>query len=162
MDPISEQRLSQINPFLAAKVRALTDSLARAGVTIRVVQALRTWDQQAALYAQGRTGPGAIVTKCVSGNSWHNFGLAVDVAPFTNDGVHAYPVPDWNSAHPCWKQMEDAARGAGFVCGADFRTFPDNPHLQLTGRFPVNPDDEVRQLFKDGGVQAVWDEAGTL
>lgn len=183
MDSNSETRLAQINPAIAMMVRILAANLADASVAdeIRVVQGLRSWDQQAALYAEGRTAPGVpcvhdgvarpvgtcpvhhlgeIVTRSEPGNSWHNFGLAVDVAPFTNDGVHAFKVPDWNADHPNWKQMEAAARLAGFVCGADFRTFPDNPHLQLTGRFPVNPDDEVRQIFKDAGMQAVWEESG--
>lgn len=159
MDAISEERLNQVHPTLALKVRALADALAKQNIEIRVVQGLRSWAEQAALYAKGRTAPGAIVTKCVPGNSWHNFGLAVDVAPSLNAPGAPY-VPDWNAGHPTWKAMEAAARMLGFVCGADFRTFPDNPHLQITGRFPVNPDDEVRQLFKDGGMLAVWQEAG--
>lgn len=158
MDAISESRLQQVNPKLAALVRDLYTALVIQNIEIRVVQGFRSWTEQAALYAQGRTAPGPIVTKCVPGNSWHNFGLAVDVAPSINPPDGPY-VPDWNASHPTWKAMTDAARALGFVCGADFRTFPDNPHLQLTGRFPVNPDDEVRQLFTDGGVQAVWDEA---
>jgi peptidoglycan L-alanyl-D-glutamate endopeptidase CwlK len=159
MEKISEIRLERVNPKLANAVRMLSNQLVLLNIEIRVVQGLRSWAEQQALYDQGRTTQGAIVTKCVPGMSWHNFGLAVDVAPDLNAPGKPY-VPDWNPNHLTWKTMEANARSLGFVCGADFRTFPDNPHLQITGRFPVNPDDEVRQLFKDGGVQAVWDEAG--
>jgi hypothetical protein len=56
--------------------------------------------------------------------------------------------------------MEALGQSLGLEVGAYWRSFPDAPHFQLTGRFPVGaPSDEVRQLFKDGGMQAVWDEA---
>lgn len=123
------------------------------GIVIRVTQSLRPWATQEALYAQGRTAPGSIVTNAEPGFSWHNFGLAVDVAPF--DGA----LPDWNITHPVWQRLVSVGDSLGLLSGAEWRTFPDWPHFQLTGRFPVTPDDEVRYLFKEGGLQAVWDAA---
>jgi len=167
MDNISESRLALIHPTVAAKVREAADALSAQGIEVRVVQGLRSWNDQAALYAKGRTlingqwkitDPKLIVTRCVPGNSWHNFGLAIDMAP--DDPAIAGYQPDWNAGHPSWKAMIDAFKASGFVDGAEFRSFPDNPHFQMTGRFPVNPTDEVRQLFKDGGVKGVWSEIG--
>lgn len=164
MDRVSEFRLLLICPAVADKVRQLAALL---GFEVRVVQGLRSWNEQQKLFEEGRSlvdgkwvvsEPSKVVTKCKPGNSWHNFGLAVDVAP--DDPLLPGYQPDWHAEHPTWKKMEETARSLGFVCGADFRTFPDNPHLQITGRFPVNPTDEVRQLFKDGGMKAVWMEAG--
>lgn len=160
MDNVSEARLCGVHPYVARKVRELAAHLEDEGIVIRVVQAFRSYADQDKLYAQGRTAPGEIVTRCVPGNSWHNYGLAVDVAPFTRDGVHAYPVPDWNATHPAWHRIEEVGVSLGFVAGANFRTFPDNPHLQITGRFPVNPSCEVRHLFFEGGVAVVWEESG--
>ena len=151
MDAISEARLSLVVPALAKKARALASVLS---FPIRVTQGLRSWNEQANLYAQGRTNPGAVVTNAPPGTSWHNFGLAVDVVPMDAEGK-----PDWNLQHPDWQCIYSSARALGLTCGADFRTFKDFPHLQLTGRFPASPDDEVRQLFRDGGMQAVWEEA---
>jgi peptidoglycan L-alanyl-D-glutamate endopeptidase CwlK len=54
------------------------------GITLRVVQGLRTFAQQDAFYAQGRTTPGQIVTKAKAGQSYHNYGLAADVVPVIN------------------------------------------------------------------------------
>ena len=51
-----------------------------------IVQDYRTYAQQDALYAKGRTAPGSIVTKARGGQSNHNFALAVDVFPLWEDG----------------------------------------------------------------------------
>lgn len=158
LDPISEARLQDVMPVLADKVRQMAMMLEGEGIRIRVTQALRSWSQQDALYAQGRTAPGSIVTNCRGGHSYHNFGLAVDCVPALpqQSADEAY-VPDWNAQHPSWKRMEEIGESLDLDSGAEWRTFPDAPHFQLTGRFPEGaPNDEVRQLFTDGGMQAVW------
>jgi hypothetical protein len=65
---------------------------------------------------------------------------------------------DWSGNDPAWKSTIAAGEALGLYSGAEFRTFPDKPHFQLTGRFPVTPDDEVLILFKGGGLDAVWAE----
>ena len=157
MDDLSEERLALINPILADKVRVLYNMLEAQGIVIRVVQGLRSWNEQQALYEQGRTTPGKIITNCPGGHSWHNYGLSVDIAP--NDPSKPIWTPDWNANHPNWKRMEDVARSIGFAVGADWRTYPDNPHIQMVGRFSANPDKEAQGLFRDGGMEAVWREA---
>ncbi len=162
MDAISEARLSELHPELARRIRQLARLLSggQENSVLRVTQGLRSWTQQQALWAKGRDAagkivdPAAVVTQARAGYSWHSFGLAVDVAPFDN------AIPDWNIAHPVWKRIVTLGEGLGLVSGAEFRTFPDYPHFQLTGKFPVTPTDEVRQLFLDGGARAVWDESG--
>lgn len=161
MDSVSEARLQEVAPLLSQKIHTLSTMLEQEGIDIRVVQALRSWSEQDALYAQGRTAPGNIVTNCRGGHSYHNFGMAVDCVP--DDPSHPGYQPDWNAAHPTWKRMETVGQSLGLDSGATWRTFPDAPHFQLTGRFPEGaPDDEVRQLFKDGGMQAIWAEAELL
>ncbi len=155
MDNISETRLNEVHPALAALIRKLHDMLAPE-FEIRVTQGLRSWSEQATLYAQGRTTPGKIITNAPPGTSWHNYGLAVDVVPMTV-GTNQ---PDWDVSHSDWQRIHAVAQSLGLVCGADFRTFKDWPHLQLTGRFPASPSDEVKQLFHDGGILAVWQESG--
>ena len=157
MDAISEARLRLVYPPLADKVRRMAYMLEQEHIAIRVVQGLRSWPEQDALFAQGRTIPGKRVTNCPGGHSYHNFGLAVDCVPdeVWDDGKY---TPDWNSAHENWKRMEKIGESLGLENGADWRTFPDAPHFQLTGRFPIgSPTDEVRQIFKNKGMQGVWD-----
>lgn len=158
MDAISEVRLGEIFPALAVKVRTMTDMLAQENIVIRVTQALRSWAAQDLLYARGRTLPGEIVTNVAGGRSWHCFGLAVDCVPSTHGPGQPYD-PDWNKNHSTWIRMEAVGQSLGLESGALWRSFPDAPHFQLNGRFPVGaPNDEVRQLFRDGGMQAVWEE----
>lgn len=124
--------------------------LASENIDVQVTQGLRSWAEQAALYAQGRTAPGGIVTNAQPGHSYHQFGLAVDVAPFDAG------IPDWNSAHPVWKRIVSVGVSVGLVDGAEWRTFPDWPHFQMTGQLPVSPDDAVRAAFLAGGIDQVW------
>lgn len=50
------------------------------GYTLRISSGWRSVDEQAAIYQQGRTVNGHIVTEAPAGKSIHNFGFAVDVA----------------------------------------------------------------------------------
>jgi peptidoglycan LD-endopeptidase CwlK len=154
MDSVSEERLAQVNPKLAALVRQMADQLASEAIDVRVTQGLRTWAEQAALYEQGRSTSGPRVTNAPPGYSYHNFGLAVDLVPMIDIG------PDWNTSHPVWQRMVTVGQSVGLTAGALWRTFPDRPHFQLTGRLPMSPDADVRLLFQDGGLARVWEEAG--
>ena len=160
MDAISLTRLQDVVPALAQKIQTMATMLEQEGIEIRVVQALRSWSQQDALYAQGRTAPGSIVTNCPGGYSYHNLGLAVDTVPSQFAPGQPYN-PDWNAQHPSWIRMEQIGQSLGLDSGATWRSFPDAPHFQLTGPYPEGaPTDEVRQIFKDGGMIAVWQAAG--
>jgi len=155
MDPVSEQRLSQVHPLLAEKIRQMAMDLDAQGITIRVTQGLRTWEEQQALYDQGRSAPGNIVTNAEPGYSWHNFGLAVDVVPL--DGSNA---PDWNVSHPVWATITKAGQNLGLTSGSAWRSFPDWPHFQLTGNLPISPPPSVRAAYIQGGTAAVWAQTG--
>lgn len=164
MDSVSEERLAQVHPKLAEKVRQMAQMLEPEGVNFRVTQGLRLWGDQQALYDKGRNeqglivDPSAVVTKAKPGYSWHNFGLAVDVV--LDDATLAGFQADWNTAHPAWQRLIQVGESLGLVSGSEWRTFPDWPHLQLTGRFGVSPDQEVRYLMQEGGLEAVWKESG--
>lgn len=154
MDTFSEKRLAEVHPKLAERVRQMADLLAAENIQVRVTQGLRSWTEQAALYAQGRTQPGQIVTNAKPGHSYHNLGLAVDIAPFDSG------IPDWNESHPAWKRIIEVGESVGLVSGSTFRTFPDWPHFQMTGFLPVSPDDAVRAAYEDSGIEGVWAETG--
>jgi len=57
----------------------------------------RTYPEQDALYAQGRTTPGSVVTHAVGGKSNHNFGVAYDITIFKN-GQPVYDGDGYNRA----------------------------------------------------------------
>ncbi|MCI0422760.1 MAG: M15 family metallopeptidase [Acidobacteria bacterium] len=155
LDPVTERRLKDIHPILAEKVRKLAELLHPEGVQFRVTQGLRSWSEQEALYAQGRTVPGPKVTNAKPGQSWHNYGCAVDVAP-DNPALPGYQ-PDWNLNHPAWKRLIDVAESIGLRSG---KAWNDSPHLEYTGRFGPTPNGEIKYLYEGGGLKAVWDAIG--
>lgn len=152
MNQSTVARLEQLLPALKTKGYQLIQQLSLQGIDVEISQGLRTWPEQEALYAKGRTVPGPKVTNAKPEQSWHTFGCAFDFDIQTTAGV------DWTGASPAWEATIAAGEALGLTSGAAWRTFPDKPHFQLTGRFPVTPDDEVLALFKGGGMAAVWDE----
>jgi hypothetical protein len=149
MKPSSEKRLQQLHPALAAAVRAMIADLAAQGTVVEVVQGLRTFAEQDALYAKGRTAPGAIVTQARGGESNHNFGLAVDLCPFTND------KPDWNAPMAVWAAIGASAAAHGLEWGGQWKKFLDKPHVQL----PAMTVKECARCYQSGGLDAVWASA---
>src|SRR5882724_11055018 len=153
MDFISEIRLADVYPGLAAKIRQMAVILEPEGIIFRVTQGLRTWNQQTILYAQGRTTPGPIVTNARPGHGWHEYGLATDDVPIVEG------APDWNETHPIWQRMIEVGDSLGLAhvnIGSRNGQHRDWPHFQLTGIFPVTPNDQVRAIFAKGGITEVW------
>lgn len=153
MDAISEARLGEVHPKLSELMHRMAEMLKLEGIDIHITQALRTWVDQDLLYEQGRTRTGKVVTNAKGGESYHNFGLAVDVCPFTATGT-----PLWDEKLDCWRRIPEAGESLGLFPGAKFSK-PDLPHFQLTGRFPESPNDELRSIFFNHGIQGVWDAA---
>lgn len=89
----------------------------------------RTWEQQQALYDQGRTKPGKKVTRAKPGSSWHNFGVALDFGVFRGrsylDNVDAKLARRVHIA--CAKHAEEC----GLEWGGNWKNFKDIPHYQL-------------------------------
>jgi hypothetical protein len=146
MKPSSEKRLQQLHPALAVAVRAMVVDLATKGTVVEVVQGLRTFAEQDDLYAKGRTTPGPIVTQARGGESNHNFGLAVDLCPFTNG------TPDWNAPMSVWAAIGTSAEAQGLEWGGQWKKFLDKPHVQL----PSMTVKECARCYETGGLAAVW------
>lgn len=153
MDAVSEGRLKQLHPLLAAKIQTVAATMETTGIHLRVVQGLRTKEEQDALFAQGRTAPGKIVTDARGGHSMHNYGLAVDLVPGKR-GVDPWQ-PNWDENHPDFKTMIDLCEKQGLVAGANWVHLPDFDHFQLPG-VPVSPSPEMLACLVDGGCEAVW------
>jgi LAS superfamily LD-carboxypeptidase LdcB len=145
MNTASQNRLSKVHPRLAAGVTAMIEALASQGLTVEVVQGLRTYAEQDALFAQGRTKPGQVVTKAKGGQSNHNFGLAVDLCPFVNG------KPQWNDNAGFIRIGAEAAKH-GLQWGGDWKKFIDKPHVQV-GELTVA---RCAALFNNGGLEKVW------
>lgn len=87
-------------------------------------QTLRTFAESDALYAQGRTAPGEIVTQAKAGQSYHNYSLALDFHLVING------KDSWGVDHN-WMKVVNIFKAHGFSWGGDFPgNFKDYPHLE--------------------------------
>jgi peptidoglycan LD-endopeptidase CwlK len=149
MDQVSEARLAEVMPEFAAKIRAMSDSLAAQGLYIRVTQGLRTFQDQNDLFAQRPE-----VTNAPGGYSMHNFGLAVDCAPSLDPLGQPFD-PDWNGSDAHYAAQVAAGEAQGLTCGANWHSFKDEPHFQWGG-LPDTPTDQMRIDYYSGGLSLVW------
>ena len=105
---------------LIAKTEAATNQ--RWGIS----DARRTMAQQRAIFAQGRTTPGKVVSNAKPGQSAHNFGYAVDLWPMKADGKNF----DWGAKISLFKTMGAIAAELGLTWGGSFRTLFDGAHVE--------------------------------
>lgn len=146
MNTASDQRLKEVHPELARRVRELVQRLSKRGVVIEVVQGLRSFEAQQALYEQGRTRKGPVVTNARPGQSFHNYGLAVDLCPFKAG------KPDWDD-EGAFDAFGAEASKLGLEWGGTWR-HPDRPHVELS---PL-PVGLCLSLYQRGKLPLVWTE----
>ena len=125
VDERSERVISTLHARLRDKARQLVQSAATKGIKIKVISGLRTYNEQNALYAQGRTSSGKIVTNARGGYSNHNFGVAFDVGVFSADGSK------YIDESPSYKVVGQIGKSLGFEWGGDWTSIQDQPHFQL-------------------------------
>lgn len=103
------------------------------GIQVVIVEGFRSVEEQDALYNKGRTETGAIVTHAKGGESYHNYGLAIDFALLNNRGTTIWDMEyDGNgNGKSDWMEVVDTAKSLGFEWGGDWANFKDYPHLQM-------------------------------
>lgn len=124
IDPRSEKAILTLLPEVRPAARQLVENAAKAGIFIKITSGTRTYAEQQALYDQGRSKPGKIVTNAKPGSSWHNHGVALDVTIFNGS------QPVWES--PDYARVGKIGKALGFVWGGDFRSIKDEPHFEMT------------------------------
>ena len=116
--------ISLLNPHVALLAKRFLNLAKVNNLDVRILSTLRSWDDQDRLYAQGRTTPGYIITNARGGGSYHNWGLALDAAPFEN-GVISNDVEKF-------KKMGRLGEQVGLEWGGNFKDIVDDPHFQYT------------------------------
>ena len=114
------------HPRLQKLITQLTSECANAGLPIKIGESFRSVAEQDALYAQGRTQPGSIVTnaKGSSYSSQHQWGIAADF--YRADGKGAY-----NEAGDYFNRVGAIAKQLGLGWGGDWKSIVDKPHVYL-------------------------------
>ena len=123
---INSRSLDELLPEVRARVDKLIEACKAAGIDLLVTSTYRDNESQDALYAQGRTTPGKIVTKAKAGQSFHNYRCAIDVVPLLNG------KPVWNDTM-LWSQIGGLGVQAGLEWAGNWTTFKEYPHFQYTG-----------------------------
>jgi peptidoglycan LD-endopeptidase CwlK len=100
---------------------------------IVITDDFRSMEDQDALYEKGRSSVGSIVTHARGGESFHNFGLAIDFAIKTPDENIIWDMQyDGNqNGKSDWDEVVELAKALGFEWGGDWAQFKDYPHLQM-------------------------------
>jgi peptidoglycan LD-endopeptidase CwlK len=81
---INSRKIDDLTPTVATQCRQFIAACKAQGIDILITSTYRDYAQQTALYAQGRTAPGRIVTNAKAGQSAHNFRVAFDFVPLVN------------------------------------------------------------------------------
>jgi peptidoglycan L-alanyl-D-glutamate endopeptidase CwlK len=135
LDDRSERNLATLHPDLhyraATFVAAAKNLAAQRNLDVKCICGLRSFDEQAALYAKGRTAPGKIVTKAPPGHSMHNYGLALDLAVFSKDGK------TYHGSHALYRELGPLGESLGFEWGGRWK-FVDEPHYQFRPAWSTN------------------------
>jgi|SRR6186713_3103368 len=123
-DKISEDRIGKLHPKTRPIFKAfIEEAEAELNITLRVVQGLRTIKEQNDMYAKGRTTPGPKVTNAKGGSSYHNYGLAIDLAELKDGKIN------WDFQY---ELLLPFAKKYNLVWGGSFTTIIDRPHFELT------------------------------
>lgn len=127
--------LDDLVPHVRVMALALLRKCEATGIPLTVTFTYRSAATQAALYAQGRTAPGTIVTNARAGFSYHNYGLALDVVPTSLLALKNWgDTPDHQAATDAlWAKVGAIGKSIGFRWGGEFIHIPDRPHFEWSG-----------------------------
>lgn len=112
-----------LHPDLRTKCQELIKKCKTRGIDIIISQTLRTKAEQDAIYAQGRTKPGKIVSNVRYPNSMHCWGVAFDVAVIREGKAI------WDTS--AYKPVGTLGEALGLTWGGRWKNFPDNPHFEM-------------------------------
>ncbi|WP_404823815.1 M15 family metallopeptidase [Paenibacillus rhizovicinus] len=132
--------VTSLHPVVSAKMMELIKQTSKAGITILVTDGFRSSLEQDALYEQGRTAKGQVVTNVKGGASYHNYGLAIDFALRTPKGDVIWDLKyDGNhNGKADWMEVVAIAKTLGFTWGGDWKSFKDYPHLQMDFGYSIS------------------------
>ncbi len=123
---IKRINLDLLHPYFVEPLLELLARCQAKGAHYYATLGFRTFAEQDALFAQGRTAHGKIVTNAPGGMSFHNYGLAVDVVRDANLAAVGLQ-PDWGREG--YELLYKEANVMRLVTGFNWR-FPDAGHIQ--------------------------------
>lgn len=136
------ERIALLHPKLRAEASAIYKEIVASlsgNASCRFAYTLRTFAEQDALYAQGRTTSGKIVTNAKGSQSYHCYGLAVDIVLLVDkDRNGSFESASWETdvdfdrdGVADWMEVVAIFKRHGWEWGGDWK-FSDKPHFQKT------------------------------
>lgn len=153
------ERIKLLHPKLRDEASLIYDEIVLAlkgKAACRFAYTLRTFAEQDTLYAQGRTKPGSKVTNAKGGQSYHNYGLAVDIVLLVDkDGNGTFETASWDiktdfdgDKKADWQEIVTIFKRYGWEWGGDWK-FVDAPHFQKSYGYSIVT---LQQLHKTDKV----------
>ncbi|WP_281248191.1 M15 family metallopeptidase [Seinonella peptonophila] len=127
--------LKGLHPTVKQSMEQLIKKSKQRGIEIRITEGFRSINKQNQLYQLGRSKPGAIVTYAKGGQSYHNYGLAIDFAiydPKRRKIIWDLAYDGNQNGKSDWMEVVTEAKKLGFDWGGDWQGFKDTPHLEMT------------------------------
>lgn len=171
-DAPSRDRIMHLHP--AIRQRAVDAFLAAVAAlsgknSLRITYGLRTFEQQHNIWLKchrpdGQRIPGAPwTTNADAGQSYHNYGLAIDFCLIHEDGRVSFSLKEDLDADGIadWAEVASAFKAAGFAWGGEW-DHKDNPHVEIipleiqryADARKIRPWKRLLELHKEGELDA--------
>ena len=140
--------LDLIEPEFRLKILEVIDACLKRGHSYHATSGYRTYGEQMALWAKGRTSPGGKVTNAKGGQSAHNFGIAIDFIPdkdLKTPGIQ----PDWSPE--AFKVLIEEVEKRGLHSG---HKYADVPHVSWPGYTTASDMQPLRDAWDKSGSGA--------
>lgn len=129
---MASRSLYDLRPVVRDKMIEFIERYRARGFDLLITCTYRSAAEQDALYALGRTKPGKRVTNAKGGNSYHQYGVAVDIVPLM-DGKPLWQTHDRkNKLLPAWQAVCEVAAELGIEWAGNWKSFKEYAHLQYT------------------------------
>lgn len=147
LDKVTSDRIAKSHPKVRQELLTIVnevDLVLSGKADMRAVQVLRTIEEQNALFNQpwdhkDNDGDGKIdesdekVTNAKGGQSYHNFGLALDFCLMVDGKVSWDMGKDWDAdGKSDWGEVVAVFKKYGWEWGGNWTSMKDYPHFQKT------------------------------
>lgn len=158
VDPNGLLKNAGMNDTFVGKAEDTFRGLRHEGVDMGAAPqgSFRSFPEQDALYAKGRTRPGAKVTNARGGDSFHNYGVAADIAFYNENGGITWP--EGGDYAKLWTRYGEQAKKQGLSWGGDWKSITDRPHVEYHPG--ITSASQLKNAHMRGGNEGAWDQMG--
>jgi peptidoglycan LD-endopeptidase CwlK len=124
--------LNHLRKDVKEKAELLLKKADAIGINLLITCTYRSNEEQADLYAIGRTAKGKIVTNALPGESKHNnmeggapASLAFDVVPLVAG------KPMWDASNPVWQVVGSLGESVGLKWAGRWKRMREYPHFEV-------------------------------